>query len=150
MTVVGRNPTARIKALASTLPSFRVTGVVPDVRPYLEEASVFIVPMRVGGGTRLKIFEAMAMERAVVSTTVGAEGLPVEHERHVLLADTADTFAAAVVRLCRSTQEASELGRRAAEFVRETYGWDSVTAQFVDLCSSVVDRAGVSAVGPAT
>ncbi len=64
-----------------------VTGRVDDVRPYMRDAAVYIVPLRIGGGTRLKIFEAMAMGKAVVSTTVGAEGLPVTDGEHVLLAD---------------------------------------------------------------
>src|SRR5690348_2588741 len=76
-TVVGRNPTPAVRSLADRDPRVSVTGTVGDVRPYLERAGVFVVPLRVGGGTRLKIFEAMAMEKAIVSTSIGAEGLPV-------------------------------------------------------------------------
>jgi sugar transferase (PEP-CTERM/EpsH1 system associated) len=80
LTVVGRNPTAPVRALDGQ-GGVTVTGSVPDVRPYLARGAAFVVPIRIGGGTRLKIYEAMAMERAVVSTAVGAEGLPVRDRR---------------------------------------------------------------------
>ena len=88
LTIVGRAPTPAVTQLADEHAGVRVTGRVDDVRPYMNEAAAYIVPLRIGGGTRLKIFEAMAMGKAVVSTTVGAEGLPVTHGEHVLLADT--------------------------------------------------------------
>ena len=102
----------------------RVTGRVDDVRPYMQDAAVYIVPLRIGGGTRLKIFEAMAMGKAVVSTTVGAEGLPVTHGEHVLLADEPHAFARAVVRLMRDVDRrraarsgGARAGRRALRLV---------------------------------
>ena len=93
LTVVGRNPPASIRQLGETDPRVRVTGSVPDVRPYIERAAAFVVPIRVGGGTRLKIFEAMAMERTVISTTVGAEGLPVRDGVDSIIADDPRAFA---------------------------------------------------------
>src|SRR5207247_2851983 len=100
LTVVGRNPSARVLQLAATA-GVRITGTVDDVRPYVAEASVCVVPLRVGGGTRLKIFEALAMGKAVVSTTVGAEGLPLVPGTHFLQADDPAEFAAAVVAALR-------------------------------------------------
>ncbi len=80
LSVVGRKPSARLKALAATDPHhLHLTGWVDDIRPYLAQSAVCIVPLRVGSGTRLKIFEAMGMGKAIVSTTIGAEGLPVRH-----------------------------------------------------------------------
>src|SRR6266851_862372 len=85
--VVGRRPSARIEQLAARDSALKITGTVDDVRPYVAKASVYVVPLLVGGGTRLKIFEAMAMGKAIVSTTIGAEGLPVVGGRHIYLAD---------------------------------------------------------------
>ncbi|HXQ78416.1 MAG TPA: glycosyltransferase, partial [Gemmatimonadaceae bacterium] len=116
----------------------RVTGTVPDVRPYLEAARVFVVPLRIGGGTRLKIFEAMAMEKAIVTTSIGAEGLPVRHGEHVLLADTPAEFADAVLRLLRDPAYAASLGARAAELVRSRFGWIRATDHFADICMNTL------------
>ena len=71
------------------------------MRPYVESASIYIVPLRIGGGTRIKIFEAMATGKAVVSTTIGAEGLPVTNDKNIVLADTAEEFASKVISLMR-------------------------------------------------
>jgi glycosyltransferase involved in cell wall biosynthesis len=144
LTIVGRNPTARVRALAEGRPHVRVTGTVPDVRPFLEEAAVVVVPLRIGGGTRIKIYEAMGMERAVVSTTIGAEGLDVADGRHILLADDAATFASAVISLLQSPERATEIGQASASHVRAHFGWAAVADQFAESClaaaASVPDR----------
>jgi len=136
LTVVGRNPPQRIQALAARDKRLRVTGSVPDVRPFMERAAVFVVPLRVGGGTRLKIFEALAMERPLVSTTIGAEGLPLQHGVHALIADGADRFADAVVRLLSDRQLAATLARDGAAYVRSRFGWDHAAEEFIDLIST--------------
>ena len=133
--VVGRNPPSSLVELSKKDPSLVVTGRVEDVRPYIEEASAYIVPLRIGGGTRLKIFEAMAMERPVVSTTVGAEGLPVHDGVELLLADEPAAFAGAVVKLLTDRSYAVELGQRAAAIVRQNHGWRRVTENFVSICT---------------
>ena len=135
LTVVGRNPTAALVDLSKEDPSLVITGRVDDVRPYIESAAVYIVPLRIGGGTRLKIFEAMAMEKPVVSTTIGAEGLPLTDGVELLLADEPRTFADAVMKLFADSQFATELGQRAAAVVRENHGWRQVTEIFVSLCT---------------
>lgn len=139
VTVVGRNPPAAIRALADVHPSIRVTGSVPDVRPYIERAAAFIVPIRVGGGTRLKIFEAMAMERPVISTAIGAEGLPVRDGVDAVLADGPQAFADAVVALLEDPARADQIGQAAAEVVRAEYGWDGVASRFADICRRVAE-----------
>ncbi len=138
LTVVGRKPYASLVELAKRDPSVVVTGRVEDVRPYIERAAVYVVPIRVGGGTRLKIYEAMAMEKPVVSTTVGAEGLPLRDGEDLLIADTPRAFADAVVRVLTDAETARALGARAAEKVREQFGWDKVAAVFADLCGRAV------------
>jgi glycosyltransferase involved in cell wall biosynthesis len=121
-----------------------VTGGVPDVRPYLAEAEVFIVPLRIGGGTRIKIFEAMASGVPVVSTTVGAEGLVVEHQRHLLFADTAAEFVQAVITLCQNPTLAQRIATAAKTLVTENYDWKIVAQQFAEICHKTRDQRKVS------
>ena len=134
LTVVGRDPYPSLVELSKRDPSVTVTGRVDDVRPYIEEAAVYIVPLRIGGGTRLKIYEAMAMEKPVVSTTIGAEGLPVNDGEEIVLADTPESFAAAVVKLLQQANPAREIGARAAAKVRAEFGWESVAGSFAAIC----------------
>jgi polysaccharide biosynthesis protein PslH len=134
LTVVGRNPYPGLLELSKRDPSVIVTGRVEDVRPFMEEAAVYVVPLRIGGGTRLKIYEAMAMEKPIVSTSIGAEGLPVEDGREIVLADTPESFADAVVRLIRDENLAAEIGQRAATKVRGRFGWDKVAEDFAAIC----------------
>jgi glycosyltransferase involved in cell wall biosynthesis len=126
-TVVGRNPGPRVRALA---PDVRITGTVDDVRPFLDAAAVVVVPLRVGGGTRLKIFEALSMGKALVSTTVGAEGLPVRAGREVELADEPAAFAATVAALLRDRSRRQELGAAGRQLVEERYTWAAVARDF--------------------
>jgi sugar transferase (PEP-CTERM/EpsH1 system associated) len=134
LTVVGRNPYPGLLELSKQDPSIIVTGRVEDVRPYMERAAAYVVPLRIGGGTRLKIFEAMAMEKPIVSTTIGAEGLPVTDGRELRIADTPETFAASVVDLLTNREAAKQLGREAARVVREKFGWNGVAKRFAEIC----------------
>jgi sugar transferase (PEP-CTERM/EpsH1 system associated) len=136
--VVGRNPSARLLRLAKANEDVHVTGRVEDIRPYVQSASVYIVPLRVGSGTRLKIFEAMAMGKAVVSTRIGAEGLPVRPGKNILLADEPADFANAVVGLLSNDARRRELGRAARELVIEKHGWGSVAQHFESALETVV------------
>lgn len=135
--VVGRRPSPRVAELGAR-PGIEITGTVEDVRPFIDRGGVYIVPLRVGSGTRMKIFEAMAMGKAVVSTTIGAEGLPVTHHENIILADEPSDFAAQCVRLLRSRSERERLGRAACEMVRARYTWDVVADAFATICEDVV------------
>ena len=128
LTIVGRTPTPAVRKLAEDA-GVRVTGRVDDVRPYMKDAAVYIVPLRIGGGTRLKIFEAMAMGKAVVSTTVGAEGLPVTHGEHLMIADEPNTFARAVVHLIRDVERRRQIEAAARALVVERYDWSAVAGE---------------------
>lgn len=138
--VVGRRPSSRLLELARTTPGMQVTGAVEDIRPYVERGSVYVVPLRIGSGTRLKIFEAMAMGKAVVSTHIGAEGLPVRSGKNILLADDPQGFANAVVELLRNHAQRCELGRAARELVAQNYGWASVGQRFDSVLEAVVSQ----------
>jgi len=145
LSIVGRAPTPAVKALAAEA-GINVTGRVDDVRPFMGEAAVYIVPLRIGGGTRLKIFEAMSMGKAVVSTTVGAEGLPVTDGEHVKLADTPAAFARAVVDLLRNPAERARLERAARTLVVERYDWSAVAGGLEAALIRFADRGASDAV----
>jgi glycosyltransferase involved in cell wall biosynthesis len=138
--VVGRNPSRKLQALLETEESVRLTGWVEDIRPFLARGAVCIVPLRIGGGTRLKIFEAMAMGKAVVSTTVGAEGLPVQSGQNIRLADTPNDFAASVVSLLRNSDQRRRLGVSARKLVDENYSWRTVAESFSHVLQDVLGR----------
>jgi sugar transferase (PEP-CTERM/EpsH1 system associated) len=125
--IVGRAPTPAVRRLARE-GSIEVTGRVDDVRPHVARAGVYVVPLRIGGGTRLKIFEAMGMGKAVVSTTVGAEGLPVSHNRDIVIADDPQQFAHDVVRLMRDAEARQTLETAARQLVVERYDWSAVAS----------------------
>jgi glycosyltransferase involved in cell wall biosynthesis len=132
--IAGRNPHASVKQLAGN--SVEVTGTIPSVVEYLHAASVVVVPLRIGGGTRLKIFEAMACGKAVVSTSIGAEGLPVKNGRELTLADDAETFADAVIRLL-SDHDLRRRYEQAAAPLAAKYDWSQVAEQFAAALQSV-------------
>lgn len=131
LALIGRNPPQEITRLVQH-PGVTVTGSVADDRPYFAGATVYVLPMRYGGGVRLKLLNALAMGCAVVSTTAGAEGLDVRHEEHLLIADGAVDFAAAVGRLLNDDALRARLGASGRTFVREHYDWASITARIVE------------------
>jgi glycosyltransferase involved in cell wall biosynthesis len=141
--IVGRAPTPPVVRLGRE-PGIHVTGRVDDVRPFMHDAAVYVVPLRIGGGTRLKIFEAMAMGKAVVSTRVGAEGLPVVDERHLVLADHPREFASAVVRLLRDVNARRALESEARALVVEHYDWEGVAGSLDAALTRVVRAARAS------
>jgi sugar transferase (PEP-CTERM/EpsH1 system associated) len=139
LSIVGRAPTPAVKRLADGY-GVVVTGRVDDVRPYVRNAAVYIVPLRIGGGTRLKIFEAMSMGKAVVSTTIGAEGLPVVAGEHVVLADEPSAFARAVVGLLRDTDQRARIETAARALVLERYDWSAVAGALEAALGAIADR----------
>jgi sugar transferase (PEP-CTERM/EpsH1 system associated) len=136
--VVGHTPPPEIRQLAE-LPGVEVTGSVPDVRPYYEQATVFIVPLRLGGGTRLKIVEAMAIGLPVVSTTVGVEGLDVRPGENILIADDAASFTDGVLRLLRDPDLRDRIAEGGQVLARR-YDWTILTRPYVDLVEDVVKQ----------
>jgi len=123
--VVGQQPHARLARLAEH-PAVTLTGRVPDVRPYIAGAGVYVVPLRIGGGTRLKVLEAMAMGRPIVSTRLGCDGFAFTDGQEVVFADEPAAFAASVLALLRDPAEAAALGRRARQHVEAELGWDAI------------------------
>ena len=139
--IVGRNPDARVASFAGD--TVEVTGRVPSVIEYLREAAVVVVPLRIGGGTRLKIYEAMAAGKAVVSTTIGAEGLDVHHGRDIVLSDDPAHFADSIVSLIQDEEYRERIGKAGAELAAQ-YGWPVVAAKFAEILKSVIRQPAVS------
>jgi glycosyltransferase involved in cell wall biosynthesis len=133
--IVGRNPNHRVRRLASN--SVEVTGTVSSVSDHLRNATLVVVPLRIGGGTRLKIYEAMAMGKAIVSTTIGAEGLEVEDGCDLVLADEPGSFSEGMLQLLRDPGLRRKYERAGAELVA-SYDWSVIARQFATVLSGVV------------
>jgi len=123
--IVGQRPHARLDVLRAD-PAITITGAVDDTRPYITAASVYIVPLRMGGGTRLKLLEALALQAPVVSTSLGAEGFAVANNLELLLADDANQFAQSIVELIRDRARAQALGAAGRSFAVQHYDWRSI------------------------
>ena len=108
-----------------------LAGFVDDLRPHVHDASVYVVPLRAGSGTRLKVLEAMALGKAIVTTTIGSEGIALEHDRSALYADDAQAFADAVLALLASPTRVTELGIEARRLAEDEYGWDAIGARLL-------------------
>ncbi len=138
--IVGANPPKPIQKLAR-IHGAQITGYVSDTRPYIQQTEVFVVPLRIGGGTRLKILEAMAMGKAVVSTSIGCEGLKVTHEENILIADNPEEFATCVKKLFNNQALRENLGTSARRFVEQNYSWDLIVKKL----NSLIQKEAVSA-----
>jgi glycosyltransferase involved in cell wall biosynthesis len=137
LTIIGRNPSHTVTALQDEDPSITVTGTVEDVRPYLGKGAVSVVPLRVGGGTRIKIFESMAMGLPVVSTTTGAEGLPVIDGANICIADDHVTFANQIVSLLNDETYSKLIGESGQMMVADKFSWRNAADKFETLCAKV-------------
>jgi glycosyltransferase involved in cell wall biosynthesis len=140
LTIAGHAPPPEVQRLAS--PCVRVTGPVRDVMAFYRDVAVSIAPLRAGGGTRLKILEAMAAGRPVVSTSIGCEGLEVTPDRHLLLADTPETFAAATVRLLREPALRASLAANARRHVLERYDWRVIGRRLAGVYEDLLRGSG--------
>jgi glycosyltransferase involved in cell wall biosynthesis len=141
MTVVGRAPPDGLVEEAKRRDlKWYFTGFVDDVRPYVQNSAVTVIPLRVGGGTRLKVFEAMAMGSPVVSTSIGVEGLPVRPDRHYIRADDPTEFAQAVVALLNDDALAKRLARAARAFVEQNFSYTVAAKAFEEACQLAISR----------
>lgn len=127
--IVGRRPPESLRKLVAGNRHVELVGEVKDVRPHLERAGVVVVPLRIGGGSRLKILEALAAGKAVVSTSVGAEGLELTPDEHIQVADSPSQFAQRTIALISSQEERRRLGENGRRLVSEQYGWDGIASK---------------------
>ena len=137
--IAGRNPPERLVEEAEARDfDWHFTGFVDDIRPYVAAAHAYAIPLRVGSGTRIKVYEAMAMGCPVVSTRLGAEGLGVRDQDHFLAADTASEFADAILHLLDDPGLQTRLSRAARDLVAANFGWPTVTRRFEAICLEAV------------
>lgn len=135
--IVGQRPTKEVLAL-KTDRSIEVTGYVEDVRPYVTSSQVFVVPLRIGGGTRLKILEAMAMGVPVVSTPTGCEGLNVAHQKNILIADKPKDFAQAVIRVMDDKELCNKITTNSRLLVEQEYDWREISKKLEKVYKKVI------------
>jgi polysaccharide biosynthesis protein PslH len=121
--IVGAKPPKQLVALSGTGTGVNITGYLADPVPVIQEAGVMVVPLRAGGGMRVKILNALSQELPIVTTTIGCEGIPVENGKHLLIADSPEEFARATLRLLEDKELAQELGRRGRHFIQENYDY---------------------------
>lgn len=144
LVIVGRNPSSQLLRLIKDKPYISVTGWVDDTRPYISDSAIFIVPIRIGGGTRMKIYEGMAMGKAIISTTVGAEGLPLKHSEHIFLEDDEKGFADRAINLLRDEQLRKQIGKQARQYVYENFRWEKVADVFVEICLETSNKTNAN------
>ena len=140
MAIVGNHPGPEVRALAEN-PGVQVTGFVPDVTPWFKSAAVLVVPIRFGGGTRIKILEALRHRRAVVATPAGAAGLDPESGKHLIVAENDADFAAQVVALLRDPERRTALGATGEAWARQTFAWERIGDRLLAMVEQVVQRA---------
>jgi len=137
LNIVGRRPDQALRKIAASTEGVTLTGEVDDVVPFLRKAAAVVVPLRIGGGTRIKIIEAMSAGKVVVSTTIGAEGLDVEDGTHILIADTPETFAVAIVKALGGTVS-ERISANARNLVEKKYGWKRQAENLEDLWEAAI------------
>jgi sugar transferase (PEP-CTERM/EpsH1 system associated) len=142
---VGQDPPRELTALAAADPRIEVTGYVDDIRPFVRKAAVYVVPLRVGGGTRLKVLDAMACGKAIVSTSIGCEGIDVRAGEQLVIADSPDLFARTTLQLLGSADRRIALGESARRFVVGGYSWRSIADRLVDAYDSTLTARTVPA-----
>jgi len=142
MTFVGTAPPKEIADAVQKDPQVKATGFVDDIRPYIDEAAVMVVPIRIGSGTRLKILDAMAMGKAIVSTSVGCEGLNVNDGKDILIADSPEDFAGKTIELLKNADKRVNLERNAIELAK-SYNWDLIGEKQEAAYEDVMRRKGL-------
>lgn len=147
VTIAGRMPSPEIRRLSEQDPAIRVTDTVPDIRPYVWESALSIVPLRIGGGTRLKIYESMAAGVPVVSTTVGAEGLEVHPPEDIRIADTPEAFAEQCLDLLDNVPTRQNVAQAAHAMVAAQFSWEHVSRRFDEILQSAPPVTSLSVPG---
>lgn len=140
LTVVGRNPSRALLKEVKRIPEIELTGWVKDVRPFVARHKLYVIPLRIGGGTRIKVYEAMAMGKAIISTRIGVEGLPVRNGENVVVSDEPQEFANAVVRLLRDANARRRIEINARSFVEANFSWENVAEVFANTCLKAINE----------
>ncbi|MDZ7336504.1 MAG: glycosyltransferase family 4 protein [candidate division KSB1 bacterium] len=139
VTFVGASPPAKLIKKAKENSNVKVVGYVDDVRPYVDQAAIFVAPIRSGSGTKIKILNALAQQKAVVTTSIGAEGIDIIPDQHFMIADSAREFADAIIYLFKNQHRIVELGRNGRKLVEEKYSWQQINRQVERLYQALVN-----------
>ena len=137
---IGQDPPRELLELSRNDPAIKVMGYVDDIRPYVARAAVYVVPLRVGGGTRLKVLDALAQGKAIVSTSVGCEGIEVTDGKNILIEDTIDGFANKTIELLKDESRRRRLGSEARVLAEERYAWGKIGKEMQRTYEEVVKR----------
>ncbi len=140
-TFVGGSPPPKLIKKAAEKSNIKIVGYVDDVRPYVDQAMIFIAPIRSGSGTKIKILNALSQQKAVITTSIGAEGIDVIPNQHLMIADSAQEFAAAISYLFRNPDKISELGKNARVIIEKKYGWSLINEQVNQLYKEIASRS---------
>ncbi len=138
-TIVGRKPPSKVKELEK-IEGITVTGTVDDVRPYIDRANLYIVPLRIGGGSRLKILEAMSMQKAVISTAIGAEGLNIEDNKNIILKDSPSEFSKGIIELLKNNDLRNSLESEGRRLVEEEYDWQQLGVRYNNYINRILEQ----------
>ncbi len=140
LTVIGKQPDTPVAQEITKHPNVTLAGLVEDIRPDVDAAAAYIVPLRIGGGTRLKILDALSMSKAIISTSVGCEGLDVEDGKTIVIADTPDAFAQAIVKVLADPAWADTIGRQGRQLVESRYDWAAVAKTLMAVYADTAQR----------
>lgn len=140
LTVIGKQPDTPVAQEIAKHPNVTLAGLVEDIRPDVDAAAAYIVPLRIGGGTRLKILDALSMSKAIISTSVGCEGLDVEDGKTIVIADTPDAFVQAIVKVLADPAWADTIGRQGRQLVESRYDWAAVAKTLMAVYADTAQR----------
>ncbi|MET0109305.1 MAG: glycosyltransferase family 4 protein [Candidatus Thiodiazotropha sp.] len=136
--IIGQDPPKELTNIASDDNAIKVLGYVDDIRPFVAKSAIYVVPLRVGGGTRLKVLDALAQGKAIVSTSIGSEGIEVTDRTNIYLEDTSEGFASSIIQLINDDAKRKELGRQARKLAEEKYAWPSIAEGLIDVYKNII------------
>lgn len=141
--IVGSNPTDKVLSLRD-ISGVYVTGLVDDVRPYIANSAIYVVPLRIGGGTRLKILQALAMKKAVISTSVGCEGIDIEPGKDLIVSDDSRDFANKVIMLSKDRGLRRKLGENGRSLILQKYDWKAIVEKLESIYVDIIEEKSLS------
>ncbi|MEW8007367.1 MAG: glycosyltransferase family 4 protein, partial [Candidatus Thiodiazotropha endolucinida] len=136
--IIGQDPPRELINIASEDNGIKVLGYVDDIRPFVAKSAIYVVPLRVGGGTRLKVLDALAQGKAIVSTSIGSEGIEVTDRTNIYLEDTSEGFASSIIELINDDEKRKELGCQARKLAEERYAWPSIAEGLIKAYKNII------------
>ncbi|RLI62703.1 MAG: hypothetical protein DRO67_06900, partial [Candidatus Asgardarchaeum californiense] len=141
---IGASPCSKLLNMAEKYPNIRILGYVDDIRPHVQKISIFIAPIISGSGTKIKVLNALAMGKPVVTTSIGAEGIDVTPGENIIIADTPEEFAEKVIELLKNPKKAKELGEKGRKLIEEKYSWDVISVKIYKTYDELLSKNKIS------